>query len=32
MSGLNLDKFTGMLDKLNGMVGAGNNAVKGASS
>lgn len=33
MQGLNLDRFTGMLDKLNGMMGGGGaSAVKGASS
>lgn len=32
MQGLNLDKFTGMLDKLNGMMGTGGAALKGASS
>ncbi len=31
MQGLNLDKFSGMLDKLNGMMGSGGGAIKGAS-
>lgn len=32
MQGLNLDRFTGMLDKLNGMMGSSGGAVKGASN